>query len=54
MMKSEMDYLKNFHTYGELKEIVCDYIDYSNNHRYQKPLDCMTPTEYKNDLENAA
>ena len=30
MLKSEMYYLKKFHTYDELKEAVCDYIDYYN------------------------
>lgn len=47
MLKSEMYYLKNFHTYDELKEAVSDYIEYYNNHRYQKRLNCMTPIEYR-------
>lgn len=54
MLKSEMYYLKKFHTYEELKESVCEYIDYYNNHRYQKRLNCMTPIEYRNSLESAA
>lgn len=28
MMKSEMYYLKKFHAYDELKEAVCNYIEY--------------------------
>ena len=54
MLKSEMYYLKKFHTYDELKEAVCDYIDYYNNHRYQKRLNCMTPIEYRKHLACAA
>ncbi|WP_289757378.1 IS3 family transposase, partial [Faecalibaculum rodentium] len=34
----------------ELKEAISDYIDYYNNHRYQKRLNCMTPIEYRNYL----
>lgn len=45
MLKSEMYYLKKFHTYDGLKEAVYDYIEYYNNHRYQKRLNCMTPIE---------
>ena len=41
---------KKFHTYDELKEAVCNYIDYYNNHRYQKGLNCMTPIEYRKHL----
>lgn len=50
MLKSEMYYLKKFHTYDELKEAVYDYIEYYNNHRYQKRLSCMTPIEYRKHL----
>ena len=54
MLKSEMYYLKKFQTYEELKEAISDYIDYYNNHRYQKRLNCMTPIEYRNYLKDAA
>lgn len=54
MLKSEMYYLKKFQTYEEFKKAVCDYIDYYNNHRYQKRLKCMTPIVYRKYLENAA
>jgi transposase InsO family protein len=52
MMKSEMYYLKKFNTYDELEQAVIDYIDYYNNHRYQKRLNCMTPMEYRDYLHN--
>ena len=45
MLKSEMYYLKKFNTYEELKEAIVEYIDYYNNQRYQKRLNCMTPIE---------
>lgn len=54
MLKSEMYYLKKFHSYDELKEAICDYIDYYNNHRYQKRLKCMTPIEYRKYLASVA
>nr|WP_294490282.1 IS3 family transposase [uncultured Anaerosporobacter sp.] len=47
MLKSEMYYLKRFHSYGELEAAVIEYIDYYNNHRYQKRLNCMTPIEFR-------
>lgn len=52
MLKSELYYLKKFETYDELKETISDYMDYDNNHRYQKCLNCMTPIEYRNYLED--
>jgi len=50
MMKSEMYYLNKFNTYEELEAAVIEYIDYYNNHRYQKRLNCMTPLEYRQSL----
>lgn len=47
MLKSEMYYLKRFNSYEELESAVIDYIEYYNNHRYQKRLKCMTPIEYR-------
>ncbi|WP_369695544.1 IS3 family transposase [Alkalibaculum bacchi] len=52
MLKSEMYYLKTFNSYDELGQAVIDYIDYYNNGRYQKKLNCMTPIEYRNYLED--
>ena len=51
MLKSEMYYLRKFNTFDELKEAVTDYIDYYNNHRYQKRLNSMTPLEYRTYLQ---
>lgn len=47
MLKSEMYYLKKFQSYAELEQAVIDYIEYYNNDRYQKRLNCMTPLEYR-------
>ena len=52
MLKSEMYYLKKFNSYDELEAAVIEYIDYYNNHRYQKRLNCMTPLEYRQYLFN--
>lgn len=54
MLKSEMYYLKKFHTYNELVTAVSEYIDYYNNKRYQKRLNCMTPIEYREYLQHKA
>ena len=35
-------------------ELTQKYIDYYNNHRYQKRLNCMTPIEYRNYLREVA
>jgi transposase InsO family protein len=52
MLKSEMYYLNKFNSYDELEAAVIEYIDYHNNHRYQKRLNCMTPIEYRKHLKN--
>jgi transposase InsO family protein len=52
MLKSEMYYLKKFNSYDELEAAVIDYIEYYNNHRYQRRLNCMTPVEYRQHLIN--
>lgn len=54
MLKSEMYYLKTFHSYEELKQAVIDYIEYYNGSRYQKRLNCMTPLEYRHYLQTKA
>lgn len=54
MMKSEMYYLHKFNTYEELETAIIEYIDYYNNHRYQKRLNRMTPLEYRQFLSNSA
>lgn len=52
MLKSEMYYLSKFNTYEELEAAVIEYIEYYNNRRYQKRLNCMTPIEYRRHLFN--
>lgn len=52
MMKSEMYCLKKFSSYEELEAAVNEYIEYYNNHRYQKRLNRMTPLEYRQYLLN--
>jgi len=52
MLKSEMYYLRKFNSYDELEAAVIDYIDYYNNHRYQRRLNSMTPIEYRQHLMN--
>lgn len=54
MMKSEMYYLKKFNSYEELETAIIEYIEYYNNHRYQKRLNCMTPLEYRQYLQSSA
>lgn len=54
MMKSEMYYLHKFITYEDLEAAVSDYIDYYNNNRYQKRLNCMTPLEYRDFISGTA
>lgn len=54
MLKTEMYYLKKFISYEELEVAIIDYIDYYNNHRYQKRLGNMTPIEYRNHIYKKA
>lgn len=54
MMKSEMYYIRQFNTYSELETAIAEYINYYNNHRYQKRLKCMAPMEYRQYLLNSA
>lgn len=50
MLKTEMYYLRKFDSYDELEKAIIDYINYYNNHRYQKRLNCMAPIEYREHL----
>jgi len=54
MMKSEMYYLKKFNSYEDLEAAITEYIDYYNDHRYQKRLNCMTPLEFRQHLLHSA
>lgn len=47
IIKSEMYYLKNFHTFDELKLEIDNYIEFYNNRRLQKKLKGLTPIEYR-------
>nr|WP_274518094.1 IS3 family transposase [Brevibacillus brevis] len=53
MLKSEMYYLHKFNTYEELEGAITEYINYYNNHRYQKRLNRMTPLEYRQYLQSS-
>ena len=46
ILKTEMYCLYHFEDYEALLEAICAYIDFYNNHRYQKKLGCMTPAEF--------
>lgn len=46
ILKTEIYYLFQLETYEALKVAVLNYIDFYNNHRYQKRLGCMTPNEF--------
>ena len=54
MLKSEMYHLHKFDSYAQLESSIIEYIYYYNNKRYQKRLDCLSPIEYRNYLENNA
>lgn len=47
ILKSEMYHLHKFSDYESIKNAIEEYIDYYNNNRYQKGLNCMTPLEYR-------
>lgn len=53
MLKTEMYYLKRFTTFKELEASIAEYIEFYNNRRYQKRLNCMTPLEYREYLSNS-
>lgn len=48
IIKSEMYYLKKFHTYEELKQAIDKYIDFYNKRRLQKRLKGLSPIDYRN------
>lgn len=52
ILKAEMYYLRKFETFEELKIAIKDYIEYYNNKRYQRRLNCMSPLEYRKYLSN--
>jgi transposase InsO family protein len=48
-LKDDADY-SGANNFGELKEIIGDYINYYNNERYQWDIKKMTPVEYRGHL----
>lgn len=46
ILKCEMYYLHTFDTYDALCAAIADYIDFYNNHRLQRNLDCLAPAAY--------
>ncbi|WP_425432824.1 IS3 family transposase [Ezakiella peruensis] len=47
MLKTEMFYGKEFNSLEELKDRIINYIEFYNNERFQKRLNCMAPLEYR-------
>ncbi|HFQ0674382.1 TPA: IS3 family transposase [Enterococcus faecium] len=48
MLKSEMYYLRQFHTFEELKKAIDEYIDFYNTRRLQAKLKGLAPLAYRN------
>ena len=48
ILKSEMYYLKKFHTFDELKRAIDEYIHFYNYERYQVKLNGLAPIEFRN------
>jgi len=48
ILKSEMFYGKSFKTMDELIERIKTYIQFYNEKRFQKRLECLAPMEYRN------
>lgn len=53
-LKSEMYYLRTFHTYDELKKAIDEYIYFYNHERYQAKLNGLAPVEFRNQATNVA
>ena len=48
ILKSEMYYLQQFHTFEELKKAIDEYIDFYNTRRLQAKLKGLAPLAYRN------
>ena len=48
ILKSEMYYLQQFHTFEELKKAVDEYMDFYNTRRLQAKLKGLAPIAYRN------
>lgn len=51
-MKDEIDF-KNCTTFEELENLINNYIEYYNYHRYQWGLKKLAPVQYRNQLSAA-
>ena len=47
ILKTEMFYGKEFNSLEELKGKIVNFIEFYNNDRLQKNLNCMAPLEYR-------
>ena len=54
ILKCEMYYLHKFDNYESLAAAIEEYIHFYNYNRRQKKLKCLSPTSYRQLLENAA
>ena len=48
ILKSEMYYLRQFHTFEELKKAIDEYMDFYNTRRLQAKLKGLAPLAYRN------
>ena len=46
-LKSELFYLKKYHTIDQLKKEINEYINYYNNERIKSNLNKMSPIQYR-------
>ena len=46
-LKCEKYYLRKYDTYEALKKAIDEYINFYNNHRYQKRLNGLSPLEFR-------
>jgi transposase InsO family protein len=53
-LKTEMYYLKTFHTYEELEQAIGEYIHFYNHERYQAKLNGLAPMEFRNQAIDVA
>ena len=54
IIKSEMYYLRKFHSFAELKTSIDSYIHFYNNERLQERFNDMTPMQVRTEALNAS
>ncbi len=54
ILKSEMYYLRKFHSYDELELAIDEYIHFYNHKRYQAKLNGLAPIEFRNQAAKVA